>query len=76
MAVRIRLSQVGKKDQKSYRIVATERTRKRDGQFLEVLGFYNPQKSPPEIKLNRERINHWLEKGAQPSETVISLIKK
>lgn len=76
MAVRIRLTQVGKKDQKSYRIVAIERRQKRQGKFLEILGFYNPLKNPSEIKINKERYEYWIKSGAQPSETVSSLAKK
>ncbi len=50
--------------------------RARDGRFVEILGHYNPRRDPVELVLNRERVEHWLGRGAQPSETVRSLLKK
>lgn len=76
MAVRIRLFQTGKKDQKKYRIVAIEKRQKRQGKFLEILGSYDPQKNPPEVKILKDRYDYWIACGAQPSETVLSLVKK
>lgn len=76
MAVAIRLFQTGKKDQKKYRIVAIEKRRKRQGRFLEMVGFYDPQKNPPEVKIAKDRYDYWIACGAQPSETVLSLVRK
>ena len=53
-----------------------DRDKARDGRFIEILGHYNPRRNPPELVLNRERVSYWLGRGAQPSETVRSLIKK
>ena len=72
----IRLSRMGAKKRPHYRIVVLEKGNARDGVFLEVLGTYNPLTKPAEIKLNRERYDHWLSKGAKPSETVKSFLKR
>ena len=72
----IRLSRIGKKKKPFYRVVVIERTRPRDGRVKEAVGTYDPLKKPAEIKLDAERIKHWLGVGAQPSDTVRSLIRK
>lgn len=72
----IRLTRMGAKKKPFYRINVTEKRTKRDGSFVEIVGYYDPCRNPAEIKLNRERLNYWLERGAQPSETVRSLIKR
>jgi small subunit ribosomal protein S16 len=72
----IRLTRVGAKKRPYYRIVVVEKAEARDGSYLEVLGTYNPLANPAEIKLNRERYDHWLHRGAQPSETVKSFLKR
>ena len=59
-----------------YRLVVTERGQARDGRFVEIVGHYNPGTNPPSIELDAERVKHWIAKGAQPSETVSSLLKK
>jgi len=74
--LRIRLARTGAKKKVSYRIVVIDRERARDGRFVEILGHYNPRRHPPELVLNRERAEMWLSKGAQPSETVRSFLKK
>jgi len=74
--LRIRLARTGAKKQVSYRIVVIERERARDGRFVEILGHYNPRRKPPELVVNRERVDYWLGRGAQPSETVKSFLKK
>lgn len=74
--LRIRLARTGAKKQVSYRIVVIERERARDGRFVEILGHYNPRRKPPELVVNRERVGYWLGRGAQPSETVKSFLKK
>ncbi|MBL7158921.1 30S ribosomal protein S16 [Candidatus Microgenomates bacterium] len=73
MAVKIRLKQVGKKHQRSYWIVAIDSKAKRDGKFLEKLGFYDPNFDPPKFKIDKKRFEYWLGVGAQPSETVRKL---
>jgi small subunit ribosomal protein S16 len=75
MAVRIKLMRTGKMKQPSYRVVAKEARTPRGGKYIELLGFYNPLSKPAEVRLNAERINHWLSVGAQPTETVDRLIK-
>jgi small subunit ribosomal protein S16 len=65
----------GAKKQPSYRIVVKEKQSKRDGAYLENLGTYNPTRNPAEIKLNMTRVDYWIEKGAQPTDTVNRLIK-
>jgi small subunit ribosomal protein S16 len=72
----IRLMRMGAKKKPFYRINVTEKRTKRDGSFVEILGYYDPCRNPAEIKINRERLNYWMERGAQPSETVRSLIKR
>ncbi len=76
MAVRIRLARGGRKKRPFYRIVAAYSEAPRDGKFLEVLGTYDPLKDPAEIKIHAEKVKKWLEKGAEPTDTVRSLIKK
>jgi small subunit ribosomal protein S16 len=73
--VRIRLRKVGSKNQQSFRIVAAEREHPRDGRFLENLGNYNPRTNPATIVLDEARVYHWLKFGAQPSESVMKLLK-
>ncbi len=74
--LRIRLARTGAKKKSSYRIVAIDRERARDGRFVEILGQYNPRRHPAEVVLKRDRIDFWLGRGAQASETVRSLLKK
>ena len=74
--LRIRLARTGAKKQSSYRIVVIEKQNARDGRFVEILGHYNARRSPPELVLNRERLDYWVGRGAQPSETVRSFLKK
>lgn len=72
--LKIRLSQTGTKNKKKYRILAIDESKKRDGQALEILGYYNPIMRPPEVKINKERISFWVEKGAQVTEAVKKLL--
>jgi small subunit ribosomal protein S16 len=72
----IRLMRMGAKKKPFYRINVTEKRTKRDGSFVEIVGYYDPCRNPAEIKLNRERLQYWIERGAQPSETVRSLMKR
>lgn len=66
----------GAKKRPSYRIVVKEKQSKRDGAFLENLGTYNPTREPAEINLKSDRVQYWLSKGAQPTDTVRRLIKQ
>jgi len=72
----IRLMRIGAKKRPSYRIVVKEKQSKRDGACLENLGTYNPTREPAEIKLKAERVQYWIEKGAQPTDTVRQIIKQ
>lgn len=73
--VRIRLRRVGAKRQPSYRIIAAEKEAPRDGAFKEILGFYNPRTQPATIELKEDRIYDWMSKGAQPSESAMSVFR-
>ncbi|MFH1791985.1 MAG: 30S ribosomal protein S16 [Candidatus Omnitrophota bacterium] len=76
MAVVLRLKRFGTKKVPFWRIVAADNRSPRDGRFIEELGYYDTKKDPSEVKLKRERILYWLKNGAQPSETVRSLLKR
>ncbi len=77
MAVRIRLKRIGAKNHPVYRVVVADGRSPRDGRFIEELGTYDPQRSGQDnYTLNYERVQYWLSKGAQPSETMASLIKR
>lgn len=67
---------MGAKKKPFYRVVVMERRQNRDGSFVEIVGHYDPTSNPPLIDLKMDRIRHWLACGAQPSETVNSLMKK
>ena len=71
----IQLMRTGAKKRPSYRVVVKEKQSKRDGAYLENLGTYNPTRNPAEIKLNLDRVQYWIQKGAQPTDTVNRLIK-
>ena len=75
MAVAMRLTRVGGKKDPQWRVVVADSRSPRDGRFIEVVGRYNPQTDPSTIVLKEERIRHWLERGAQPSEPVRKLLK-
>jgi small subunit ribosomal protein S16 len=72
----IRLTRHGAKKKPFYRVIVAEKQAKRDGRFVEILGYYNPCREPIELKLNHERISYWLARGAQPSDTVRGLIRR
>lgn len=74
--LRIRLTRRGAKKDPHYRVVVTERSNPRDGRFNEIVGYYNPAMDPVRLHLDLERIDYWLQKGAQPSETVRTLIRR
>lgn len=71
----IRLARIGKKKHPFYRVVVTEKTRPRNGRFVEILGTYDPSKKPAAVVLDQERVKYWMSKGAQPSDTVRSFIR-
>lgn len=72
----IRLSRVGKRNQAIFRIVVAEKEKSAKGKFIESLGSYNPRSKKDNIKIDQERINYWLKKGAQPSLTMTGILKK
>ena len=74
--VRIRLTRIGSKKRPYYRIVVIDKRKARNGRFLEVLGQYNPIANPAQMEINGERAQYWLSKGALPSETVASILRK
>jgi small subunit ribosomal protein S16 len=74
LSVSIRLTRTGKKKQPYYRIVAIDKRRARDGKFLEILGHYNPITQPAKITVHEDQLTQWLNEGAQPSDTVSSLL--
>ena len=76
MSVKLRLTRMGNKKRSFFRIVATNTASRRDGRPLEFLGYYNPQVSPADIKIDTERAQAWIKTGAQPTETVKALLKK
>lgn len=76
MGVRIRLRREGRKGQPSYRIVVANSEAPRDGSFVEMLGHYFPRAKDKQLDVNVEKARQWLAKGATPSETVASLLKK
>ena len=65
---------MGAKKKPFYRIIVTEKRSKRDGRFVESVGYYDPCRNPADVKIDHERVNYWIERGAQPSDTVRSLI--
>jgi small subunit ribosomal protein S16 len=72
----IRLMRMGAKKSPSYRVVVKEKLSKRDGAYVENVGFYNPTRDPAEIRLDMERVNYWIGRGAQPTDTVRQLIRR
>jgi small subunit ribosomal protein S16 len=76
LAVRLRLKRTGRKNQPSYKVVAADSRSPRDGRFIESVGTYNPLRNPAEIKFNEEKAFKWLKRGALPTDTVRSLLRK
>jgi small subunit ribosomal protein S16 len=66
---------IGAKKNPFYRIVVKEKLSKRDGAYLENIGYYNPTRNPAEVRLDTERVKYWIERGAQPTDTVRSIIR-
>ena len=76
MAVKIRLTRLGTKKKPYYRLVAADSEAPRDGKFLEVLGTYDPMKDPAAVTIQKEKVQHWLGKGAMVSESARAILKK
>jgi small subunit ribosomal protein S16 len=75
MAVRVRLTRVGSKKNPIWRVVVADQRSPRDGRFIETIGHYNPQTEPSTIVIDEERLQHWIDRGAQPSGPVKQLAK-
>jgi len=73
--LKIRLAQTGSTNRKTYRVVAIEEGKRRDGKEVEILGFYNPLVKPPQIKIDKVRVAYWKDHGAQVTEAVAELLK-
>ena len=76
MSVKIRLRRTGRKKQPMYRIVIADSRSPRDGKFIEVIGQYAPRQGEQALNLKSDRVNYWLDSGAQPTDTVRSLLRK
>lgn len=76
MAVKIRLRRMGMKKNPIYRVIVADSRSPRDGKFIEEIGTYNPLVNPVEFKVDGEKVKTWIKNGAQPTETVKSLLKK
>jgi small subunit ribosomal protein S16 len=76
MAVKIRLRRVGRKKAPMYRIVIADSRSPRDGKFIEIVGQYAPRQTEKALELKNDRVNHWLDSGAEPTDTVRSLLRR
>ena len=76
MAVKIRLTRMGKKKNPFYRIVVADERTRRDGAPIEEIGYYDPMTNPANVKIDAEKATKWLNNGAQPTDTVRALLKK
>ncbi len=76
MAVKIRLRRMGAKKAPFYRVVVADSRYPRDGRFIEEIGYFNPMKEPAEVKIDADKAKKWISNGAQPTDTVKSLLKK
>lgn len=74
--IKLRLRRMGAKHQPTYRIVVADARSPRDGRFIEVIGFYNPRSEPAEMRVDAERAKYWLQHGAQPTDTVRSILRR
>jgi len=74
--VMIRLRRTGKTKQPSYRVVVADKRSPRDGKFIEIIGHYNPVRQPKELVIKGDRARYWMSVGAQPSDTVVRLLKQ
>ena len=76
MAVKIRLTRMGKKKNPFYRIVVADQRSRRDGAPIDEIGYYDPMTNPANVKIDAEKATKWLQNGAQPTDTVRALLKK
>lgn len=76
MPVKIRLRRMGAKHQPSYRIVVADSRSPRDGRYIDQVGFYNPLTNPAELRIDQEKTIDWLQRGAEPTDTVVKLLTK
>ncbi|MGE4298140.1 MAG: 30S ribosomal protein S16 [Desulfovibrionaceae bacterium] len=76
MAMKLRLTRMGSKKRPYYRIVAVDSAKRRDGRVLDYVGVYNPMAEPAEIRIDADKVKAWMDRGAQPSDTVRALIKQ
>ena len=74
--VKIRLSRLGAHKRPFYRVVIADSRARRNGPFIEIIGTYDPLKEPSEVKLDVEKVKHWLQRGAQPTDIVKKLIQR
>jgi small subunit ribosomal protein S16 len=72
----IRLRRMGSKKRPYFRVVVTDSRTARDSSFVEVLGYYNPRTKPERLELKRDRFDHWVKVGAQPSDSILTLVKR
>jgi small subunit ribosomal protein S16 len=72
----IRMRRTGSKKRPFFRVVVSEARSKKEGEFIEVLGFYNPRTKPAVVEINKERIAHWIKNGARPSDSVRTLLAR
>ena len=72
----IRMRRTGSKKRPFFRVVVSEARSKKEGEFVEVLGFYNPRTKPAVVEINKDRIAHWISKGARPSDSVRTLLAR
>ena len=75
MAVKIRLTRLGKKKAPTYRVIVADERSPRDGRFIEELGYYDPTKDPSVVKIDTEKAKEWIKNGAKPTDTVAKLLK-
>ena len=76
MAVKIRLKRIGAKKAPFYRVIVADERSPRNGKFIDEIGYYNPLTNPADIKIDADKAKQWINNGAQPTETVRSLLKK
>ena len=75
MAVKIRLTRLGKKKQPTYRVIVADERSPRDGRFIDELGFYDPTQEPSVVQIDTDKAKDWIAKGAKPTDTVAKLLK-
>ncbi len=76
MAVKIRLTRIGKKQAPSYRVIVADSRSPRDGRFIEEIGYFDPLTNPETVKIDADKAKTWIKNGAQPTDTVRALLKK